>query len=152
VPFDNKVKALMDAEPLIITLDTGLANVVNAMAEEDKKAAIIMDGNNVKGIIKFSDICYAIKVYILEKLLSDDIPFDIRKMQIEELMRNPTIRDMCKRCGFGETPPISVQEDNSVTDVIKVMATSGLDTLLVNRGEDELGVLTDSDLIKLFKK
>lgn len=151
--FDNKVKDLMDYEPLIITLDTELANVINAMAEENKKAAIVMDGNLVKGIIKFSDICYAIKVYILERLFSEDIPPDIRKMQIEELLHNPTIRDICKKCGFdGQKPPISVQEDNTIADAINVMATSGLDTLLVNRGEDELGVLADSDLIKLFKR
>lgn len=153
VSFDIKVRELMDKSPLVISLDTDLANVVNTMADSNKKVAIVMDGEKVKGILKFSDLCYAIKVYILEKLFSNNIPFDIRKMQVQELMENPTLREICEKCGFdGQGPPISVEEEHTIADAIQVMASSGMDTLLVNRGKSDPSVLTDQDVIKIFKK
>ena len=69
----------MDRSPLVVSIDTDLADIVSTLADSNKKVAIVMDGAIVKGIIKFSDLCYALKIYILEKLLSDDIPFEVRK-------------------------------------------------------------------------
>ena len=143
----------MDRTPLVISMDTDLADVVTALAEANKKVAIVMDGITVKGIIKFSDLCYAIKVYILEKLFSENIPIDVRKMEVEKLMHNPTLRDICEKCGFDQQGPIvSVEEENTVADAIHVMAISGLDTLLVKRGKKDPSILTDQDVIKIFKK
>jgi predicted transcriptional regulator len=153
VSLDIKIKELMDREPLVISLDTDLANIINTMAESDKKVAIVMDGVKVKGIIKFSDLCYAIKMYILEKMVSNDIPFKERRMQVEELMRNPTLREICEKCGFdGQGLPISVEEEHTVAEAIKVMTSSGLDALLVRRGKKDHSILTDEDVIKVFKK
>ena len=153
VSFDIKVKELMDREPLVISLDTDLATVVKQMADSNKEVAIVMDRTKVKGIIRFSDLCYAIKVYILEKLLAEKIPFEVRKMQVEELMQNPTLREICAKCGFdGQGPPIAVEENSTVADAIQIMASSGLDTLLVKRGTKDPSILTDHDVIKVFKK
>ena len=143
----------MDRNPLVISLDTDLADVVSNLADSNKKVAIVMDGSNVQGIIKLSDLCYALKVYILEKLFSENIPLDIRKIEVEKLMHNPTLRDICEKCGFNKQgPTISVEEENTVADAIQVMATSGLDTLLVKRGNKEPSILTDQDVIQIFKK
>jgi len=143
----------MDRSPLVVSIDTDLADIVSTLADSNKKVAIVMDGAIVKGIIKFSDLCYALKIYILEKLLSDDIPFDVRKKQVEVLMHNPTLRDICEKCGFDKQgPPITVEEENTVADAIQIMASSGLDTLLVKRGKKAPSVLTDQDVIKIFKK
>lgn len=151
--FDIKVKELMDRDPLVISLDTDLAAVVKKMADSNKEVAIVMDGRKVKGILRFSDLCYAIKVYILEKLLAEKGPFEVRKMQLDELMQNPTLREICAKCGFdGQGPPITVEENNTVADAIHVMASSGMDTLLVSRGKDDPSILTDHDVIKIFKK
>jgi predicted transcriptional regulator len=153
VSLDIKIKELMDREPLVISIDTDLANIINTMADSDKKVAIVMDGIKIKGIIKFSDLCYAIKVYILEKLVSDDIPFKERKTRVEQMMKSPTLREICEKCGFDrQGPPISVEEEHTVADAIKVMASSGLDTLLVRRGKKDPSILTDEDVIKVFKK
>ena len=151
--FDIKVRELMDRSPLVVSIDTDLADIVSTLADSNKKVAIVMDGAIVKGIIKFSDLCYALKIYILEKLLSDDIPFEVRKKQVEALMHNPTLRDICEKCGFDKQgPPITVEEENTVADAIQIMASSGLDTLLVKRGKKAPSILTDQDVIKIFKK
>ena len=151
--FDIKVKELMDRNPLVVSLDTDLSDIVTTLADSDKKVAIVMDGPKVKGIIKLSDLCYAIKVYILEKLFTGDAPFDIRRMQVEEMMHNPTLREICDKCGFDrQGPTITVEEEHTVADAIQVMATSGLDALLVKRGKKDPSVLTDQDVIKIFKK
>ena len=151
--FDIKVRELMDRSPLVVSIDTDLADIVSTLADSNKKVAIVMDGAIVKGIIKFSDLCYALKIYILEKLLSDDIPFEVRKKQVEALMHNPTLRDICEKCGFDKQgPTITVEEENTVADAIQIMASSGLDTLLVKRGKKAPSVLTDQDVIKIFKK
>lgn len=151
--FDIKVRELMDRDPLVISLDTDLATVVNKFADSEKGVAIVMDKSKVKGILRFSDLCYAIKVYILEKLLSENIPFNVRKMQVEELMQNPTLREICEKCGFyGQGPPITVEENNTIADAIHVMASSGLDSLLVKRGLEDPSILTDHDVMKIFKK
>ena len=143
----------MDRNPLVVSLDTDLADNVTALADFNKKVAIVMDGIEVKGIIKFSDLCYALKVYILEKLFSEDIPIDIRKIEVEQLMHNRTLRDICEKCGLNnQGPTISVEEDNTVVDAIQVMATSGLDALLVKRGKKDPSILTDQNVIKIFKK
>jgi CBS domain-containing protein len=74
-------------------------------------------------------------------------------MQVEELMQNPTLREICEKCGFdGRGPPITVEETNTIADAIHVMASSGLDTLLVNRGREDPSILTDHDVMKIFKK
>ena len=143
----------MDRNPLVVSMDTDLADVISTLAESDKKVAILMDGTMVKGILKLSDLCYALKVYILEKLFSHDAPSEVRKMQVEELMHNPTLRDVCEKCGFDKQgSTITVEEENTVADAIQVMASSGLDALLVKRGKKDPSILTDQDVIQIFKK
>jgi len=61
VSLDIKVKELMDRAPLVISLDTDLATVVKQMADSNKEVAIVMDQTKVKGILRFSDLCYMLR-------------------------------------------------------------------------------------------
>src|SRR5512139_3523414 len=132
--FEMSISEIMDKEPLIVDINDDFASVAHKMTENDKETVIIMDGNDVKGVLKFTDICFAIKTFILGRLFMEKIPPEILTMQINELMQNPKLKEIFEKCGFiANCPPVSIGETNTVADAISIMASSGLDRLVVRR-------------------
>ena len=147
-----KIRELMKPDPMIIAPDESLADVSKKMAKKGKDVVVVEDDGLVKGLVTAGDIYFAMKSYVIGKNMMEEIPMEIRDVQISELMSAPHAMEFMEACGLtGTNMCIVLGEEDKAADAIRVMAVSGVDHILIIGDKGVSGTLSDNDLIKVFK-
>lgn len=149
--LEMKIKNLMK-KPLKVNPSENLASVSKKMAANGKDVVVVMEDDEVKGLVTAADIFFAMKSYVLGKNMLESIPLEIREMQIGELMKTPNAMEFMQACGFtGTNMCIVLGEEDTVADAVRVMAIGGVDHILIVGEEGVSGTLSDNDLLNAFK-
>lgn len=129
------VKERMSRHPITITPDTSLNEALRIMREEKVRRLPVLDKKGkLVGIVLEKDLLYAspspatsLSVYELNYLIS--------KIKVEDLMT----RDV-----------ITVTEDCPLEEAARIMVDNHIGGLPVMRGDTLVGMITESDLFKVF--
>ena len=129
------VKERMSHHPITITPETSLHDALRIMREEKVRRLPVLDKKGkLVGIVLEKDLLYAspspatsLSVYELNYLVS--------RIKVQDLMS----RDV-----------ITVCEDCPLEEAARVMADSHISGLPVMRGDTLVGMITESDLFKIF--
>jgi acetoin utilization protein AcuB len=129
------VKERMSRHPITITPDTSLFDGLRIMREEKIRRLPVLDKKGkLVGIVLEKDLLYAspspatsLSVYEMNYLIS--------KIKISELMTKDVI---------------TVEEDCPLEEAARIMADNHISGLPVMRGEVLVGMVTESDLFKIF--
>ena len=147
-----KIKDLMKGDPLVVAPSDSLADVSKKMAKKGKDVVVVEEDGLVKGLVTAGDIYFAMKSYVIGKNMMEDIPMEIRDVQISELMKAPHAMEFMEACGLtGTNMCIVLGEEDKAADAIRVMAMAGVDHILIIGDNGVSGTLSDNDLIKVFK-
>lgn len=147
--LEQPIKKYMKRSPIKVAPSASLGEVVDKMAQRDRDVIIVVDGEELKGIVTSHDLFDALKTYVLGKDLLEQTPRDVREMKIASVMKGSYTKEFMEACGLkGTDVCITLGEENSVVDAIRLMSVSGLDHVLVMGEKGIVGTLSDDDLIK----
>lgn len=147
--LEMKIKDLMKKDPLVVGPSESLAAVSRKMVDKGKDVVVVMDEDVVKGLVTAEDIFFAMKSYVLGKNMFEEMPMEVRDMQVAELMKTPSAMEFMQACGLtGTNMCIVLGEDDKAADAIRVMAIGGVDHILIVGDEGVAGTLSEADLIK----
>ena len=129
------VRERMSGHPFTITPDASLHNALSAMREHKVRRLPVLDEKGkLVGIVLEKDLLYAspspatsLSVWELNYLVS--------KITVEELMS----RDV-----------VTVDDDCPIEEAARIMVDSNIGGLPVMRGDRLVGMITESDLFKVF--
>ncbi len=150
--LEGKVGEYMKRDPLIAKPEASLREVASLMAGEGKDVVVVrgVDGV-VRGLVTASDLFGAMTSYVLGKDLLEQIPRDIRDVQVQEILRRTKTEEFMEACGLSGTQLcISLGEDDTVANAIRVMAIGGVDHILILGEGGVVGTLSDNDLVRVF--
>lgn len=129
------VKERMSRHPITITPDVSLHDALRIMREEKVRRLPVLDKNGqLVGIVLEKDLLYAspspatsLSVYELNYLVA--------KIKIEDLMTREVI---------------TIEEDCPLEEAARIMVDNDIGGLPVMRGHKLVGMITESDLFKVF--
>jgi len=129
------VKERMSRHPVTIRPETSLHDALRIMREAKVRRLPVLDKKNrVVGIVLEKDLLYAspspatsLSVYEMNYLIS--------RIQVKELMTRNVI---------------TIEEDCPLEDAARIMTDNDISGLPVMRGETLVGMITESDLFKIF--
>jgi len=129
------VKERMSRHPITIRPETSLYDALRIMRESKVRRLPVLDKHNkLVGIVLEKDLLYAapspatsLSVYEVNYLVS--------KIKIEDLMTREVI---------------TVTEDCPLEEAARIMVDNGIGGLPVMRGDLLVGMITESDLFKIF--
>jgi len=149
--LEGKIGEYMKREPLIVKPEASLREVASLMAGEGKDVVVVRDEDGlVRGLVTASDLFGAMTSYVLGKDLLEQIPRDIRDVQVQEILRRTKTEEFMEACGLGTQLCISLGEEDTVANAIRVMAIGGVDHILVLGEGGVVGTLSDNDLVRVF--
>jgi acetoin utilization protein AcuB len=126
---------IMTHNPITIKPDTVVTDAQSLMRREKIHHLPVLDrSDRLAGMVSEKDLLYAspspattLNVYEMSSLLA--------RLKVEKVMTKKVI---------------SVQEDSLVEDAARIMVDNNIDGLPVMRGETLVGIVTESDIFKLF--
>jgi len=129
------VKERMSRHPVTIRPETSLHDALRIMREAKVRRLPVLDNKNrVVGIVLEKDLLYAspspatsLSVYEMNYLIA--------RIQVKELMTRNVI---------------TIEEDCPLEDAARIMTDNSISGLPVMRGETLVGMITESDLFKIF--
>ncbi|MGI6380920.1 MAG: CBS and ACT domain-containing protein [Anaerolineae bacterium] len=129
------VRERMTAHPVTVTPETSLHDALRAMREAKvRRLPVLSKAGKLVGIVLEKDLLYAspspatsLSIYELNYLVS--------KITVGELMT----RDV-----------VTVSEDCPLEEAARIMVDNNISGLPVMRGETLVGMITESDLFKIF--
>ena len=129
------VKERMTRHPITITPDVSLHDALRIMREEKVRRLPVLDKNGkLVGIVLEKDLLYAspspatsLSVYELNYLVA--------RIKIEDLMSREVI---------------TIEEDCPLEEAARIMVDNNIGGLPVMRGDKLVGMITESDLFKVF--
>lgn len=129
------IKERMSRHPITVTPDTSLYDALRIMREEKIRRLPVLDKQGkLVGIVLEKDLLYAspspatsLSVYELNYLVS--------RIKLEDLMTREVI---------------TVEEDCPLEEAARIMADNDVGGLPVMRGDKLVGMVTESDLFKVF--
>ncbi len=129
------VRERMTAHPVTVTPETSLHDALRAMREAKvRRLPVLNKAGKLAGIVLEKDLLYAspspatsLSIYELNYLVS--------KITVGELMT----RDV-----------VTVSEDCPLEEAARIMVDNNISGLPVMRGETLVGMITESDLFKIF--
>ena len=150
--LDRPIKKFMKRNPLIVGPDEDLRSVATKMAREGKDVVVVRTAEvEVRGLVTAGDLFGAVRAYVLGKDLLEKIPMDIRDVRVAEIMKGAQATEFMEACGMtGTQVCITLGEDESIAQAIRVMAIAGIDHILIIGDKGVVGTLSDNDLVKAF--
>jgi CBS domain-containing protein len=150
--LDKPIKKFMKKNPLFVSPIDSLGQVADAMGKEKKDIAIVRDKKGeVQGLVTSHDLFDALRTWVLQKDMLEQIPRDIRELKVTNIMKGAYTKEFMEACGLtGTNVCITLGEDDNLTNAIRVMAVTGLDHILISGEGGVVGTLSDDDLIKAF--
>lgn len=129
------VKERMSRHPITIRTDVSLYDALRVMREEKVRRLPVLDRENrLVGIVLEKDLLYAspspatsLSIYEMNYLIS--------KIKVEDLMTRQVI---------------TVPEDCPLEEAARIMVDNNISGLPVMRGAHLVGMITESDLFKVF--
>jgi CBS domain-containing protein len=150
--LDKSIRKLVKKNPLFISPTHTLGDVAKAMAEEKKDIAVVKDKKGeVQGIVTSHDLFDAMRTWVLQKDMLEQIPSDIRELKVTSIMKGAYTKEFMEACGLtGTNVCITLGEDDTIANAVRVMAVTGLDHILISGEGGVTGTLSDDDLVKAF--
>jgi CBS domain-containing protein len=150
--LEKTIKKFMKKNPLFISPTHSLGDVAKAMGEEKKDIAVVKDKKGeVQGLVTSHDLFDAMRTWVLQKDMLEQIPNDIRELKVINIMKGAYTKEFMETCGLtGTNVCITLGEDDTIANAIRVMAVTGLDHILISGEGGVVGTLSDVDLVKAF--
>ena len=150
--LDRKIKEFMKVEPLIVRPRATLKEVTGLMADKGKDVVVVQDSEGiVNGLVTASDLFGALRNYILGKDLLEQMPPDVREITVQDVLGGTQTRQFMEACGLtGTELCISLWDEDTIANAIRLMAVGGVDHILILGQDGVVGTLSDNDLIKAF--
>lgn len=129
------VKERMTTDPVTVTPDTPVAEALNVMRQATVRRMPVLDKRGrLVGIVAEKDLLYAspspatsLNVYEIGYLLS--------KLKIKEIMTKDVV---------------TITEDAPLEEAARIMADNGISGLPVMRGDEVVGIITETDIFKVM--
>jgi predicted transcriptional regulator len=150
--LDKPIKKFMKKNPLFVSPTDSLGEVADAMGKEKKNIAVVRDKKGeVHGIVTSHDLFDALRTWVLQKDMLEQIPREVRDLKVTSIMKGAYTKEFMEACGFtGTNVCITLGEDDSLTNAIRVMSVTGLDHVLISGEGGIVGTISDDDLVKAF--
>lgn len=150
--LEKPIKNYMKKKPLFILPTETLGGVAEKMGAEKKDIVIVRDPEGeVKGIVSSHDLFDAMRTWILGKDTLEQIPSDIRELKVSNIMKGVYTKEFMEACGLtGTNVCISLGEEDTVANAVRVMAVAGIDHIIISGEGGIVGTLSDDDLVKAF--
>ena len=150
--LEKKINEYMKADPLIVAPTDTLKGVASQMSGKGKDVAVVQDIEGiVMGLVTASDLFGALRNYILGKDLLEQMPPDVRDITVQDVLGGTKTKQFMEACGLtGTDLCISLWEDDTIANAIRLMAVGGVDHILVLGTGGVVGTVSDNDLIKAF--
>ena len=150
--LEKPIKNFMKKNPLKVGLDESLGGVAKRMSEEKKDVAIVVEPNGVlRGLITSHDLFQAMQTYVLGKDTIEQIPQEVRDLKVTTIMKGSYTKEFMEACGLtGTNVCITLGENETIKNAIRVMAITGVDHILIHGANGVTGTLSDNDLIQVF--
>jgi CBS domain-containing protein len=114
--------------PRTIKFESSLADVLKKIIDEKKSRLLVTENDKITGIVTEKDL----GVF----LLTDDT-----ERKLDEIPLSTIIKKI-----------ISVDEHTSIKECAEVMLTKSIGSLVVKSGDDIVGIITKTDLVRYFTK
>ena len=129
------VKERMTRNPVTVTDDTSLDEAMRIMRREKiRRLPILNDAGDLVGIVSDRDLLAA----------SPSKATTLSKYEVGYLVSKIPLKDVMTR------DVITVQEDTPVEEVARIMADNKIGGVPVMRGDTMVGIITETDLFKVF--
>jgi acetoin utilization protein AcuB len=125
----------MKKDPITVTVDTGIADALKMMREHRVRRFPVVDHNGkMVGIISEKDLLYA-SPSPATTLDTFELHYLLAKLTVEQFMARPVI---------------TVTEDTPLEEAARIMADNKIGGLPVVRGDQLVGIITETTLFKIF--
>jgi predicted transcriptional regulator len=150
--FEEGVSRYVNKDMVYVKPDATLREVASIMAGSETDVAVVRsDKNEVIGLITAQELFDALRSYVLGKDVLENIQEDVRDIRVNELMRGIRALDFMNVCSLtGVRVCISLDENESVANAVRVLSMAGISHLLVMSEDGVSGTLCAEDLIKAF--
>jgi CBS domain-containing protein len=148
--LDKPIKKYMKKTPLFVSPTQSLGEVADSMGKEKKDIVVVKDTKGiVQGIVTSHDLFDAMRTWVLQKDALEQIPREIRELKVTNVMKGAYTKEFMEACGLtGTNVCITLGEDDTIANAIRVMAVTGLDHILISGEGGVVGTLSDDDLVK----
>ncbi len=148
--LDKPIKKYMKKAPLFISPTHTLGQVAEAMGKEKRDLAVVKDAKGiVQGIVSSHDLFDAMRTWVLQKDTLEQIPSELRELRVANVMKGAYTKEFMEACGLtGTNVCITLGEDDTIANAVRVMAVTGLDHILISGEGGVVGTLSDDDLVK----
>jgi len=131
------VRDRMSKNPYTITVDTPISEALSRMREAHVRRFPVLDkSGKLVGVVAEKDLLYA----------SPSPATSLSIWEIHTLLAKITVAEVMKK------DTITVTEDTPVEDAARIMTDRKIGSLLVLRNGQLVGIITESDLFKLFQE
>ncbi|MBN1682264.1 CBS domain-containing protein [Candidatus Bathyarchaeota archaeon] len=150
--LEKPIKNFMKKNPLLIDLDETLGGVASKMSAQKKDVAIVTDPEGeVRGLVTSHDLFDALRTYVLGKDTLEQVPKEVRELKVITIMKGTYTKEFMEACGLsGSNVCITLGENDSIVNAIRVMAITGIDHILISSEKGITGTLSDDDIIQVF--
>ncbi|MCC7353174.1 MAG: CBS domain-containing protein [Anaerolineae bacterium] len=125
----------MKKDPITITVDSGISEALKMMREYRVRRFPVMDRKGkMVGIVSEKDLLYA-SPSPATSLDTFELHYLLAKMTVEQFMARPVI---------------TVTEDTPIEEAARIMADNKIGGLPVMRGDQLVGIITETTLFKIF--
>jgi acetoin utilization protein AcuB len=125
----------MKKDPITITVDTGVSEALKMMREYRVRRFPVVDHKGkMVGIVSEKDLLYA-SPSPATSLDAFELHYLLAKMTVEQFMARPVI---------------TVTEDTPIEEAARIMADNKIGGLPVVRGDQLVGIITETTLFKIF--
>lgn len=125
----------MRKDPITVTVDTGVADALKMMREHRVRRFPVLDRNGkMVGIVSEKDLLYA-SPSPATSLDAFELHYLLAKLTVEQFMARPVI---------------TVTEDTPLEEAARIMADNKIGGLPVMRGDQLVGIITETTLFKVF--
>ncbi len=128
------VKDRMSKPVITITPDTSVQEALRIMRENKIRRLPVMAGKKLVGIVTERDLLYA-SPSPATTLSIQEMHYFLSKLQVKEIMKAPVI---------------TVDENAPIEEAARLMADNKIGGLPVTKDGELVGIITESDLFKVF--
>jgi CBS domain-containing protein len=150
--LEKSIKKFMKKDPLFVFPTETLGDVAQKMGAEKRDIAVVKDKKGeVQGIVTSHDLFDAMRTFVLQKDMLEQIPGDVRELKVTSIMKGAYTKEFMEACGLtGTNVCITLGQEDTVANAVRVMAVAGIDHILISGQGGVIGTLSDDDLVKAF--
>jgi predicted transcriptional regulator len=150
--FEERISRYVNKDIVYVKSGATLREVASIMAGSETDVAVVRsDKNEVIGLITAQELFDALKSYVLGKDILENTQVDLRDIRVNELMMSIRALDFMNVCSLtGTRVCISLNEDETIANAVRVLSIAGISHLLVIGESGVSGTLCAEDLIKAF--